>query len=87
MCINGKVFALSTSDNVRYCSENCITEDYKIHQYEQIVLEEFSNRTMQHEAATQCHLIFRLSSIKKVEEQVKENVSKNFTIPELGRLF
>jgi hypothetical protein len=34
LCVGGTVFALSENDRFRYCSEKCISADYKVHQLE-----------------------------------------------------
>lgn len=76
LCIGGRVYAISSDDSVRYCSESCITNDYIIHQYEIGCLAKYSRISMASGDAPS-RLMFRIASIRKMELNTSSALHSN----------
>ena len=67
-CISddGKVFAISSDDKLRYCSENCIRQDYPEHSLEVSALRELEKKQIEG-SSDSLRLLLRCSSRRKLE--------------------
>lgn len=78
-CINGTVLTLSATDRYRYCSEQCITADYRVHQHEIVALNRLTGET----ESDATKLIVRIAAYRKLENAASDKTS-NTSIVENG---
>eukprot|EP01041_Mallomonas_annulata_P004777 gene4777-9503_t len=86
LCIDGRVYALSAEDSVRYCSEACITRDYPEHKIECGVLNRLSDLSIQN-GDSPCRLLVRIASLRKLEGSEINPLGNNSqpSMPTIGK--
>lgn len=88
LCSNGSMYALSATSQVRYCSEQCITDDHDIHSLEVPSISALEAAVVQGQGLDAMRLVFRIASWRKHEQQAKagsHNESISDIIPLNGR--
>lgn len=88
LCSNGSMYALSATSQVRYCSEQCITDDHDIHSLEVPSISALEAAVVQGQGLDAMRLVFRIASWRKHEQQANSashNESISDTIPLNGR--
>jgi hypothetical protein len=88
LCSNGSMFALSATSQIRYCSEQCITDDHDIHSLEVASIAALEAAVVQGQGLDAMRLVFRAASWRKHEQtanSARHNESITDTIPLNGR--
>lgn len=88
LCSNGSMFALSATSKVRYCSEQCITDDHDIHSLEVSSISALEAAVVQGQGLDAMRLVFRTASWRKHEQTANSTSvddSTSSSIPLNGR--
>jgi SET domain len=89
ICADQTMFALSSNDCVRYCSEACITADFQLHSAEVAPIEALLGTGVQGRGMDAMRLTLRIASVRKFEKPAlslgKLNVGGKPPLPLSGK--
>lgn len=86
LCIDQKIYSITSDDTVHYCSEQCIMNSFKMNVLERKSLQLLESVGVEGSGINSCRLVLKLACLRKIERESDAISARNDrNIPRIGR--